>query len=329
MKKAVMIILIFLMLITSGCAVMTAAAPEPTPAPPTVEELIADALKYYNAGNYEEAILLYEAAIEIEPRNLDATVGLGKAYRSTGNNGQAVETLKAAYELNDSPGVAFELGCAYIANGQYTYAESLASELWKDGEGDNKAGTVLLLSLAAQEKTEEVIKMLQSEDFTLFLGTGGGSGPLYMGEYDANGKRSGRGIGIYEGGYIYAGEYKDGVRYGQGTWYYMEDYYFVGEWADDAPNGKGTICMYRDMPAEQQPGFTYTRLSCYECDFVNGISKGICQATWYMYGGDIHYWSFSVEQGRNGSEVVARCSACGARLMGPIEVNVSPWGRLE
>jgi len=83
------------------------------------------------------------------------------------------------------------------------------------------------------------------------------------------------------------------------------------------------------MPAEQQPGFTYTRLSCYECDFVNGISKGICQATWYMYGGDIHYWSFSVEQGRNGSEVVAKCSACGARLMGPIEVNVSPWGRLE
>ena len=83
MKKTIAILLISLMLFTSGCAVMTAAAPEPTPAPPTVEELLADALKYYNAGNYEEAILLYEAAIEIEPRNFDATVGLGKAYRST------------------------------------------------------------------------------------------------------------------------------------------------------------------------------------------------------------------------------------------------------
>ena len=51
-----------------------------------------------------------------------------------------METLKAAYELNDSPDVAFELGCAYIANGQYTDAERLASERWKDGEGDNKAG---------------------------------------------------------------------------------------------------------------------------------------------------------------------------------------------
>ena len=78
--KKIAILLISLMLFTSGCAVMTAAAPEPTPAPPTVEELLADALKYYNAGNYEEAILLYEAAIEIEPRNFDATVGLGKAY---------------------------------------------------------------------------------------------------------------------------------------------------------------------------------------------------------------------------------------------------------
>lgn len=335
MKKTIAILLISLMLFTSGCAVMTAAAPEPTPAPPTVEELLADALKYYNAGNYEEAILLYEAAIEIEPRNLDATVGLGKTYRSTGNNGQAVEMLKAAYELNDSPDVAFELGCAYIANGQYTDAERLASERWKDCEGDNKAGTVLLLSLAAQEKTEEVIKMLQREDFTLFLGTGGGNGPLYMGEYDANGKRSGRGIGIYEGGYIYAGEYKDGVRCGQGTWYYLPNPYvhettwFTGEWADDAPNGKGTICMYRDMPAEQQPGVTYTHLSYYECDFENGISKGTCQTTWYMYGGDIHYWSFSVEQGKNGNEVLAECSDCGARLMGPTEVNVSPWGRLE
>ena len=46
MKKTIAILLISLMLFTSGCAVMTAAAPEPTPAPPTVEELLADALKY-------------------------------------------------------------------------------------------------------------------------------------------------------------------------------------------------------------------------------------------------------------------------------------------
>ena len=244
MKKTIAILLISLMLFTSGCAVMTAAAPEPTPAPPTVEELLADALKYYNAGNYEEAILLYEAAIEIEPRNFGATVGLGKAYRSTGNNGQAVETLKAAYELNDSPYVAFELGCAYIANGQYTDAERLASERWKDGEGDNKAGTVLLLSLAAQEKTEEAIELLNNEKLVGYLKTANIGDCIYAGSYDENGKRVGHGVGLYPGGYIYIGEYKDGVRCGQGTCYYSTidiKMYFVGEWADDAPNGYGTL----------------------------------------------------------------------------------------
>lgn len=244
--KKIAILLISLMLFTSGCAVMTAAAPEPTPAPPTVEELLADALKYYNAGNYEEAILLYEAAIEIEPRNFDATVGLGKAYRSTGNNGQAVETLKAAYELNDSPDVAFELGCAYIANGQYTDAESLASELWKDGEGDNKAGTVLLLSLAAQEKTEEAIEMLNNEKLAEYLKTANIGDCIYAGSYDENGKRAGHGVGLYPSGYIYIGEYKDGVRCGQGAWYYAAGdtkYCFTGEWANDAPNGYGKLAV--------------------------------------------------------------------------------------
>lgn len=246
MKKAVTILLISLMLFTSGCAVMTAAAPEPTPAPPTVEELLADALKYYNAGNYEEAILLYEAAIEIEPRNFDATVGLGKAYRSTGNNGQAVEALKAAYELNDSPDVAFELGCAYIANGQYTDAERLASELWKDGEGDNKVGTVLLLSLAAQEKTEEAIEMLNNEKLAEYLKTANIGDCIYAGSYDENGKRAGHGVGLYPGGYIYIGEYKDGVRCGQGAWYYTSGdtkWCFTGEWANDAPNGYGKLAV--------------------------------------------------------------------------------------
>ena len=50
MKKTIAILLISLMLFTSGCAVMTAAAPEPTPAPPTVEELLADALEILQRG---------------------------------------------------------------------------------------------------------------------------------------------------------------------------------------------------------------------------------------------------------------------------------------
>ena len=237
-----MIAAVIMALLMSGC-IAAIQETEPGAAQPTVEELLADALKYYNAGNYEEAILLYETVIEIEPRNFDATIGLGRSFRGAKRNPQAVEALKAAYELNASANVAYELGCAYIANGQYTDAERLASERWKDGEGDNKAGTVLLLSLAAQEKTEEAIEMLNNEKLAEYLKTANIGDCIYAGSYDENGKRAGHGVGLYPGGYIYIGGYKDGVRCGQGAWYYASGdtkWCFTGEWANDAPNGYGT-----------------------------------------------------------------------------------------
>lgn len=128
MKKTIAILLISLMLFTSGCAVMTAAAPEPTPAPPTVEELLADALKYYNAGNYEEAILLYEAAIEIEPRNFDATVGLGKAYTRKNESDKATTCFRDAMEIKPDSGEPIsELAVIYADKGDMDSLNELFS----------------------------------------------------------------------------------------------------------------------------------------------------------------------------------------------------------
>lgn len=126
--KKIAILLISLMLFTSGCAVMTAAAPEPTPAPPTVEELLADALKYYNAGNYEEAILLYEAAIEIEPRNFDATVGLGKAYTRKNESDKAITCFRDAMEIKPDSGEPIsELAAIYADKGNMDSLNELFS----------------------------------------------------------------------------------------------------------------------------------------------------------------------------------------------------------
>ena len=267
--RRIVIAAVIMALLMSGC-IAAIQETEPGAAQPTVEELLADALKYYNAGNYEEAILLYETVIEIEPRNFDATIGLGRSFRGAKRNPQAVEALKAAYELNASANVAYELGCAYIANGQYTDAESFSSGLWNGGKGDNKAGTVLLLSLAAQEKIEEVIELLQNESFIPFLNPGKGNDFLYMGGYDGSGRCSGYGAGIYSGGYIYAGRYKDGVRCGQGTWYSCTQHqqgmtYFTGEWADDAPNGYGEYhIVYREY------SFSVMRSGNYTDGYENG-----------------------------------------------------------
>ena len=50
-----MIAAVIMALLMSGC-IAAIQETEPGAAQPTVEELLADALKYYNAGNYEEAI---------------------------------------------------------------------------------------------------------------------------------------------------------------------------------------------------------------------------------------------------------------------------------
>lgn len=69
-----------------------------------------------------------------------------------------------------------------------------------------------------------------------------GNDCAYMGSYDENSKRSGNGVAVYPGGYLYIGEYKDGVRSGQGLWYYPSGSgYFTGAWANDAPNGYGEV----------------------------------------------------------------------------------------
>lgn len=68
-------------LLMSGC-IAAVQETEPGAAQPTVEELLADALKYYNAGNYEEAILLYETVIEM--------VCQSRAYSLSQNSGYLV-----------------------------------------------------------------------------------------------------------------------------------------------------------------------------------------------------------------------------------------------
>ena len=265
--RRIWIAVVIVALLMSGCSAVLSAVMQPS-----VEELLEQALECYDAGNYEEAILIYTTVIEIEPRNFDAAMGLGRSYRGAGNNAEALEALKTAYDINDSAETAYELGCAYIANGQFAEAESFASGLWTSGKGGNKTGTVLLLSLAAQGKTDDVLELLQSGKLFPFVGKEWRDGLLYMGGYDEEGRCSGYGVGLYSEGSlyvgIYCGEYKQGVRCGQGTWYDREHQgkaYYTGEWADDAPNGYGEYHIrYRDDT------FFATRSGNYTDGYENG-----------------------------------------------------------
>ena len=55
-------------------------------------------VRYLSEGNYEEAILAFEAAIEIDPRNADAYLKLAEAYEKTGDEDAALRTLETGAE---------------------------------------------------------------------------------------------------------------------------------------------------------------------------------------------------------------------------------------
>ena len=58
--KRILIVAVIMAMLMSGCSVMMSTM-EQGATQPTVEEMLAQALQLSNAGNYEEAILLYEA----------------------------------------------------------------------------------------------------------------------------------------------------------------------------------------------------------------------------------------------------------------------------
>lgn len=240
---AVMLCLAF----AAGCKQQPAApepTPTPTPVPVSAAELLADAMRFYEAGDYEEAILVYTGIIEIEPRNFDAHLGLGKSYRGAGKSDEAVTALVTAMGIDEASNeAAFELGCAYLDGGRYAEAQALSETLWNDGQGDVEAGIILLFSLAGQEKIDDMQALLANEEFSARVQGFTGEDSLYLGGYDEEGKRSGKGIGLYPDGYVYVGDYADGLRSGHGSWYYPDGSYYVGTWADDMPNGDGSIYL--------------------------------------------------------------------------------------
>lgn len=60
-------------------------------------------LQYLSEENYEEAILAFRAAIEIDPKRAEAYLSLADAYIATGEYDEAREVLEEALEQADSP----------------------------------------------------------------------------------------------------------------------------------------------------------------------------------------------------------------------------------
>lgn len=66
---------------------------------PTWQEQYDLGVRYLSEGNYEEAIIAFTAAIEIDPNEVTSYLSLSDAYESAGDFEKAEEVLKRGYQL--------------------------------------------------------------------------------------------------------------------------------------------------------------------------------------------------------------------------------------
>ncbi len=96
MKRTFALIALSILIIAatfSGCGTNEIQAPENL-----YQEQYDLGIRYLSEGNYEEAIIAFEAAIEIEPKSIDAYIGLADAYVAAGDVPAAIAVLRSAPE---------------------------------------------------------------------------------------------------------------------------------------------------------------------------------------------------------------------------------------
>ncbi|MEN6460224.1 MAG: tetratricopeptide repeat protein [Syntrophomonas sp.] len=87
------------------------------------------AIKYLSENDYEKAILEFNEAIKIDPRNIEARVGLAQAYIGIGDTQKADEVLTAAMSIGTlSPGQYQQVIEMYIKKGNYNEAAKLLAQ---------------------------------------------------------------------------------------------------------------------------------------------------------------------------------------------------------
>lgn len=100
MKRLLTKILVIAMgFVLCGCNGTVEQVPLQTPEVLTWQEQYDLGIRYLSEGNYEEAVLAFTAAIEIDPKRSEAYVGLADSYIGMGDPDQAKEILQAGLDV--------------------------------------------------------------------------------------------------------------------------------------------------------------------------------------------------------------------------------------
>lgn len=129
---------------------------------PTWQEQYDLGMRYLSEGNYEEAIIAFTAAIEVDSRQAPAYVGRGDAYMLSGETEENLAAARADYEkaleLGETSAEAYlRLADIFIREGNYEKAmEVLQTGLEKISEDE-----------AISSKISEIENQLDSRDWAL------------------------------------------------------------------------------------------------------------------------------------------------------------------
>ncbi|MCP4414037.1 MAG: tetratricopeptide repeat protein [Gammaproteobacteria bacterium] len=99
---------------------MKTKIPNPRIQEPKLEEMLSEALKHHQAGNFEVAATLYNEVLEIQPNNIKAISLFGTLNLQTGNHDTACMLLKKSLSLKPDNAMAYNnLGSALQASGRF------------------------------------------------------------------------------------------------------------------------------------------------------------------------------------------------------------------
>lgn len=321
----------------------------------SVEQQIAEQLelgqKYLAELDYEQAIVAFNKAIELDPKVWDAYTGIAKAYQGQEKYAEATEILEDGMSLipmSDIPesdiDLLFNIYKDWAESAKTQGDKNLLLELYEKMLAVRPDDKDVLAAMDAVNKQlneeKEVLqyeqsladmasKIMEEEDYNF-------SDTLVLSEefqsmikdlsspvvFSADGDKY---IGVYPGGYIYYGQMQDNMRSGEGKWFYGDIKGITvvsAAWSNDRPNGPATIYIKKNPDRiEREEGRIYALETRTTCNLVDGVYDGNAEIEWTLESGNcaVHSWSVAFADGYLqdliGGGTAALCKNCGADLL--------------
>ena len=111
-------------------------------------------VRYLSEGNYEEAIIAFTAAIEIDPKKVDAYIGISDAYCALARYEEAVDVLKQGYEITNDVKLKERYEEVYMSQLPDEYIEILSVTYDLDAIGEVN-GTPAKIEIMYRTKESE------------------------------------------------------------------------------------------------------------------------------------------------------------------------------